>query len=403
MLTQAPAVALEHREHPSTSHDTRRNATIEGLRGFSALIVILFHIHNMAVNGKFFTEFSDPLVRTEVGKLGLFGVALFFIISGYLIIQSLVKHADVRRFLYNRFTRIYPVFLFLHLIMFTLGPLGNYEWMGYLKHHPRAYVTHFLSNLFMLPGLFRLPIAQKNAWSLSYEFAFYFLSCLCYVGLRGRERNKLTGNLMFLLGLGVSGTALYLHPNAWFFVVGVLIYLTVDRLNQRRDYRPLPAWSGLLSLALAYAFFPPVPPEQGVLPVLPAYFPNALALSLLFGFVFFLTVVNQEGVFSALLRTPPLQYLGKISYSLYLIHPFALMPLRAVMRRVAPHLHSQYLAILVFGCCGLALAVFVATLSYRYIEVGFTNRYLKKRSGSRNAEAVVIDSTARPAGERISS
>lgn len=139
------------------------NKTIHGLRGFSAFIVVIAHVYGMSVLAGFFPDYGP----TFIGSLG---VCIFFMISGYLITQSLVKHKHVPTFLKNRIIRIYPVFLALHLVIFSAGPIINYEWLGSVT--PTEYILHFLSNLFLLPGIFELPLAQGNAWSLSYSFCF---------------------------------------------------------------------------------------------------------------------------------------------------------------------------------------------------------------------------------------
>ena len=54
--------------------------------------------------------------------MGGHGVELFFMISGFLIPASLVRHASVGKFFYDRALRILPVFVVLHLVLFVAGP-----------------------------------------------------------------------------------------------------------------------------------------------------------------------------------------------------------------------------------------------------------------------------------------
>jgi len=72
-----------------------------------------------------------------------------------------------------------------------------------------------------------------------------------------------------------------------------------------------------------------------------------------------------------------LNRLGKISYSLYMVHPFILDPLRRVGRTLADswgnaQVHSAFVVL------GIVLAVIVAAISHELIEVRLT-RYLLRR------------------------
>jgi peptidoglycan/LPS O-acetylase OafA/YrhL len=337
------------------------NTTIQGLRGFCALIVIISHTYLMGYTAGFFPRIPNDLVHSYVSNLGGFGVEIFFCISGYLILQSLLKYGKVGRFLVNRAIRIYPVFVALHLVMFTLGPLIHYEWMGDLLHSPVRYGLHFFSNLFFLPGIFPLPLAQKNAWSLSYEFAFYLLAGLFFGTLQYRRKAPLLGTPLLLALCAFTGGLLFLRARGFFFLVGVFLFFLEGR-KVRLPYRSWQAPLGFVFLVLSFTS-------------------NALSFtaSWLFGFLFFYYIVTEEGLFSAMLRLPAFRFLGMVSYSLYLVHPFVIFPLRAVFMRVHVLPQNSVLAYLTFVSLSLVLAVSAASLFYYALEVGFTRKYLKKK------------------------
>jgi peptidoglycan/LPS O-acetylase OafA/YrhL len=374
----APRVSLLVLPGGSTLHNRRqrpeaaaagdgRNLTIEGLRGFSAAAVIAYHVHNMAIKGGYFHPDHGPLVQTLLKSLGRFGVLMFFMISGYLIAQSLVAHRSIRRFVAQRLWRIYPVFLPLHVIMFAVGPLVGYAWMGGLGHSPPQYTLQFFSNLLLLPGVLRLPIAQRNAWSLSYEFAFYAIACAFFFAAkrrvaRGRRR------LAFGAALGASVAMLVYHPIAAYFVIGVALFLTRDTANRLRAARRVPRSAGLLFLALAFV----------------TYAHGRMLASLTVSVPFFFTVVHETGWLATFLRTRPLLALGRISYSLYLVHPFVLDPSRTAVRHLAPYLGSDALAMASFVALGVGGAIVTATALHRTVEVGVTRRL---RHGATSREA----------------
>ena len=88
-------------------------------------------------------------------------------ISGYVINASLLRHGDVVSFAIDRVARIYPVFLAVHLGIFTVGPLIGYKFFHGLGLIEWAY--QFASNVLFLLGVFNLPLAQIVAWSLIYS------------------------------------------------------------------------------------------------------------------------------------------------------------------------------------------------------------------------------------------
>jgi peptidoglycan/LPS O-acetylase OafA/YrhL len=90
------------------------NQSIQGLRGAAALSVMLVHVHFMAANAGLTHLVEAPWID----DIGPYAVMLFFCIS---------------RYARNRFARIYPLFLILHLIVFSVGPAMNYEWMAQLR------------------------------------------------------------------------------------------------------------------------------------------------------------------------------------------------------------------------------------------------------------------------------
>ena len=342
-----------------------RNRAIEGLRGFSAMLVLLYHAYQMSVNGGYFEAITTPWFVSALGKVGHYGVMLFFFISGYLIVKSLVDHADVLAFLKNRAIRIYPAFLVLHVVIFVAGPWAGYRWLSTLDD-PVRYLLHFASNALFLPGILDLPLAQKNAWSLSYEAAFYLAASLFYASWSMRRTRPVTGAALAAVALAGSAVILCVRPYASFFLVGILAYGTTATVGPWMAHRSRHA-AGLVFLLASFVCFD-----------------VSLLGSMLFGFAFFTTVVHEVGWFTALLRTRALQHLGRISYSLYLVHPFVLDPLRRVVRSLSHEPSGWWL--LTFVAAGTALSIVVAGLSYRYLE-GTLGRMLRATPRARRHPA----------------
>jgi len=339
-----------------------RNKPIQGLRGLAAILVVIAHVYGMAHIGGLCHPFANPILDVAVSMLGRFAVVTFFFISGYLIVQSLVKHADVRVFIRNRAARIYPVFLVLHVIIFALGPVLGYHWMVTLQHSTTAYLTAFVTNLFFLPGIFDLPLAQKNAWSLSFEWLFYLTACGCFLSMTLMRTRKVLGWLALAGTLTVIVAALWQRPEMGYFLVGVLVWYLIDCRKVRFQETRFTSVLSTGSFLLAYC----------------SYISGHPAFCYLFGAVFFVTLVCGIGWLARVLSTRAFQFLGMISYSLYLVHPFVLDGLRVVVQHKIQGHVSSFVAVSLFAVVGSVLSILISTASYRLIEVKLTNRIFRK-------------------------
>jgi peptidoglycan/LPS O-acetylase OafA/YrhL len=324
------------------------NPQIHGLRGFAALAVFVYHVYGMGTLWGFWPASFAP--ADPFFAAGKHGVEIFFIISGYLITGSLIRHRSATRFLIDRAIRIYPVFMTIQVIVFTLGPLIHYKFLGGVS--ASAWATYFVENALFLPGVFDLNLAQLNAWSLSYEAAFYLLSAGAY--LVGRR----AGGWAAAIGLGVILACLLpLYPRAAFFLPGVATFFLT-----RRAMPKLPSWLRALSIPALIAVL--------ALLTFAETHGSWLYVALIPALLFFLVVVEGGCLLSALLRTRPLQGLGTISYSFYLWSPVVTYPMKLLIDRVLLARLDKVSIVILFAAIGFAASVVVARISYRVLEAG---------------------------------
>ncbi len=359
-----PAVQVRV-ERKTKAREETRNRSLHGLRGLASLLVLLFHVQMMGGKGGFWGKLTPDQPWSDLGPIA---VRLFFFISGFLIVGSLWRNGDVKRFLINRVLRIYPVFGLLHLVMFGLGPLINYQWaggaegdsMGRLAHDPLAWVENFGTNFAFLPGALHMPIAQQNAWSLAYEVAFYLVAAAMFLV---RAQKAIWATALWWLGwAGIA--AMCISDKDWtFFVGGVGVWWLHSR-GAPDWFKPGPL--DLLTLALGFWLYHT---QQWV--------PCLLVLG-----VFFFCVVTQRGWMTPLLQSSWMTFLGTISYSLYLIHPFALDALRRVLNLGSVHQWVGPAAPWIFVLLGPVCALVAAWASYVLVEKHFT-KWLTIRLGLR--------------------
>jgi peptidoglycan/LPS O-acetylase OafA/YrhL len=162
---------------PLAKHDL---PVLEGFRGLAAIMVVVTHV-----------GFTSGVVSSEGAWAGWlsrldFGVALFFLLSGFLLFRPFIQAAygtrpavDVRSYIRRRYVRIYPALLLVLVANYLLMPEARDEplslWVETLflvQNYPNSFLNQ-------LPGL-------VQTWSLVVEVSFYLLlPGLAYLVLGG--------------------------------------------------------------------------------------------------------------------------------------------------------------------------------------------------------------------------
>jgi peptidoglycan/LPS O-acetylase OafA/YrhL len=340
---------------------TASNEGLLGLRGFLAFSVVIYHIYISGVLEKYIYEYPKENLLYFINYVGPISVNIFFVISGFLIIKSLTNKRTIKFFFLNRILRIYPVFLTIHLFIFTVGPLIGYKWMvgiGFLQ-----YSIHFFSNFFLLPGMFPLPIAQIVAWSLSYELTFYVLSGIVFFIYRNQYLNNYLKYIFYVFFALICIAIIYIRPNALFFIVGIALFLGEDQIKKLYKPKKIFYFNGIIFLALIYLSY--------------GKEPFNIFIPALLCFLFFLSIITEHGLISKFLQINLLQYLGKISYSLYMWHTFIMFPLKKLMPKISLYVFNTSFTFIIYAVLTIVLSIITSHLSYKYIEIKLTD-YLKQ-------------------------
>jgi peptidoglycan/LPS O-acetylase OafA/YrhL len=272
---------------------------VDALRGCAVIAVALFHWEHIA-----FKTANDQ----QVIRLGLLGVELFFIISGFVILMVAERSSVISRFVMARVVRLYPAYL-LSVLLTAIYVLevGKYD------------LSTVLINMSMLQSFVAVPNITNPYWTLAFEITFYgFMSVVLGVRLLPRVE---------WLGLGWLAAAM-----AWRLIVPDA--MTLD------ESRPL-AQLGFILIAPQFAPFFVLGMMIWLWRIgklgIAGYAAAGLALATtLFGrgdfaqingLIYFLSVLLMTGLLMAgsrIARCPaiirPLAFVGVISYPLYLIH-----------------------------------------------------------------------------------
>ena len=315
--------------------------SIQGLRGLAALSVLLVHIQLMSANAGVWPTDLPGWLTLALGTGGR-GVELFFIISGFLIPVSLRRHGSVARFLRERVLRIMPLFVVLHMVLYAAGPPLGYKFFAAIG--PLDYAISFFANLFFLAPLLGIPLAQQNAWSLTYEWIFYLWVVAYFV----TDWSPAFRPWRVALLVGALLTA-WCFPSTLYFGLGLAFSVIAPR-------RWVGTRFGLVLSLIALATMYLCCEYVSVLAGLPA------------AAVLFAVLLDPRSGPSRLLGLRGFQYLGRVSYSLYLIHPFVLFLLLALAKRLGVGTPWSWTGAALFAVAGCLGSVAAAGLGNVLVE-----------------------------------
>lgn len=314
--------------HPDSALPTKFRSDIQGLRAIAVVAVVLYHVGVPFITG------------------GYVGVDVFFVISGYLItthlLEALEKHKTIKfaDFYAKRIRRILPasfVVIILSLIaVFVWGPPLLFKEVWQAAVATSVYLPNYL---FAIDGTNYLaettPSIYQHFWSLGIEEQFYLVWPLVLLGLykfglRRRWSYAIAvGALVAVsLGIGVIATPISqpwaffsLPTRAWELGAGslVAIILINGPLSLSPRWTNTIGWVGAAGLLFSIFKYNDETVFPGVAATLPVV---STALIVVSG-----AIPESGGVGRVLLSWRPMQWTGKISYSLYLVHwPLLVIP-----------------------------------------------------------------------------
>jgi peptidoglycan/LPS O-acetylase OafA/YrhL len=330
----------------------RYRPDIDGLRAIAVMLVVMYHAFPRAMRG------------------GFVGVDIFFVISGFLITGIIARQLEPQRFgllgFYNRrIRRIFPALIVVLCAVLVLGWL----WMlpaAYAQLSADVFASAaFVANIALLlqSGYFDVEAARKpllHLWSLGIEEQFYLFWPLILM-LAARLRLKLL-NVAVIIGLASFALNIALidskpvatfylpFTRAWELLAGAALACGWGQLNQGAFASNWRAGIGTLLVAIAAAVLDTsraFPGWWAVLPVLG----SALLLS-----------APQAWGCRQVLASPPMVWIGLISYPLYLWH-WPLLVFFALIKFAPLTLLERGLIV--------GLSVGLAWATYRFVEIPF--------------------------------
>src|SRR5579875_367079 len=178
LATTAPSTTAPSQAQATTPKTAgQRLAWLDALRGIAALCVVFDHVGPRMIPHAFSLVFNviDP---------GLYGVLVFFLVSGYIVPASLERKGSLRSFWLSRVFRLFPLYLTVIGTVLILNQFGLAGLWG-TNSHP---VSSVFAHLFMLGDMLGGSNLVNVLWTLSYEMTFYLvLTALFTLGVHRRS------------------------------------------------------------------------------------------------------------------------------------------------------------------------------------------------------------------------
>lgn len=298
-----------------------RYGFIDAIRGAAACAVMLQHSLYQSRLFGLNPDGSLPGFIPNWLELGETGVVAFFLVSGFVIPLSLEKTSDFRLFWIHRALRIYPLYVLIFVLMFTLKAGGTINSFG-------SFLANAVSHLLFIQEYVRQEGFVGGSWTLSLEAVWYVsISSLFLVSLH-KKMNWIVGAAVIVSfasqGFCAAGHHLPMGRLSMLLccIIGLLCYrrsrLEVSSSNFGALFALL-STTIVLNLLVGLRLFPSEQPT--------ATFQTAIDSWGLAFAIFFIPYVTRK---SHLWGHSVFAFLGRISYSIYLLHAVVLFMLSKI-------------------------------------------------------------------------
>ena len=353
----------------------QRFRELDGFRGIAALAVVLSHF-----TGGFDSRYAgtaDHAPTPFEAGWGAYGVQLFFLISGFVILLSARRAKTPSDFVISRVSRLYPAYWIALIVSIVITVQTNMP-------HTQMRWTDRLLNFTMIQRWILVDNVDNVYWTLAIEMQFYVL----IAALLWLTRNRLTDRLVRIIGVSwllvALAVAIWAFPashgldpqnvatpvklvlNATLAEWGSLFVAGMFAFIARSTSRGW-LWVGLaMAVSVTNAYLLETPG-------------TAIAVSIVCAMFLFVAMRRETRV----LKWAPIQWYGKISYSLYIGHQITGYALMHVIEPIV----GRWLAM------GIAFVV-VTLIAWGIWKLG-------EQLGSKSLRSGLLALRARIRGQRV--
>lgn len=359
---------------------------LNGLRFIAASLVMIHHIEQFRTINK--TENLWGGI-TSISLMGKLGVLLFFVLSGFLITYLLLTEEkettriNIKQFYIRRALRIWPLYFLIISFAFLILPnIEIFQINGFDKDslYSNLFWRLLLIALF-LPSLsfylFGIVPFASHTWSIGAEEQFYLVWPVLMRFVRKHKLWLLLTIIILYVGLRLflessfSIAIPYRHVIQAFWKSCPISCMAIGGVFSTLYFQK----SGYLKYILTSSVFNLALIATSILMVTGVYIPfiHYEFYSVLFGLIILNFSVNEKLWIS--LENRVLNYLGTLSYGIYMFHPIAIISALTIGSNL--NLETNWF----LYPLSLLLTITIAAISYTYYEsffLKFKNRFSYK-------------------------
>jgi peptidoglycan/LPS O-acetylase OafA/YrhL len=335
---------------------------LDALRALAVVMVLCCHFSNI----------SGIKWNLEYGNKG---VDIFFSLSGFLITSILLKTKEnklisskqkIYKFWIRRALRLFPLY-FIFLLFFNictnvfhLKLLWRNEYnIWFFTYTPNIYMyLHGVKNIYPFIHLWSLGIEEQ--FYLFWPFIVLFLSPKWIIRV-------LLAMIGFSLFLSIRGYSSYdFLPFSKFHILGsgAILAYALHYKNDSALLKYIIKFRQLLFL-ISFCMLSAILFFESTHPLL--YFYEQIFLSVGTLLILVLTLYGWGPIPQYFFRSKPIQYIGKISYGLYLLHLPVPLLLLVVENKTGVHINNP----VILFCFYFLISFILASISYKYFESYF--------------------------------
>ena len=360
------------------------------LRFFAAGLVVIHHLEYF----KQILGLKSFLGNNFFGIIGGLGVTFFFVLSGFLITYLLLTEKNnnqtisIKKFYLRRILRIWPLyFLIVFLALYCLNKLDLFYIKDWTENVSKNQFEKTILYLLILPNivavLFYPVLFSSQLWSIGVEEQFYLLWPILLKYFRKTFRLLLTViflyitiviSLSFLKRTVTDKETLITLQNISDFVS--LTRIDCMAIGGLGAYLLFSGWEKLIKFIFTTPF-------QILLYVLVmALFMFGVTFKYfnmeIYSIIFCLLILNISSNIRTILHLDNqiLNYLGKISYGIYMYHPIGIVMVLKLAKNIGFE-SNIFIWNLIIYCMVFGITVSISVISYELFEKKFINIKLK--------------------------
>lgn len=274
-------------------------------RGLAAIFIVLYH---------FTTRYNESFGHIKQPYLlnisyGYMAVAVFFILSGFLMAMKLNKEKSTKSFIKKRIVRLYPTYVVgMILTTVTLICFGGEEFSSRI-----CSFKDWLINLTMMPAYLGAEPVDGVYWTLGIEIIFYILIA-CVIKFKKQKKIQSLSFFWIIISIIINVLQIFINnrllkicgillitEQVQRFIIGIIMYniYKEDKIN-KTNYM-------ILILCVINEYI-----SQGI----------EYTLFLVFFSVIFYVIVCRKNTLPNIFNNKFINFISDISYPLYLTHQF---------------------------------------------------------------------------------